>query len=169
MGKSLLDLVILEVLCYVLADGDSSYMYFVVFTAMVLAVVFNIIFVNGRLTYQWTGLWVGAQVVGVVFSAGLFLLVGPKFLDFLSRDAQGATLVVYQTLLFVSRATPFKAFAFMQFVLWLALFVQNYFSAQAAIVDARTCIIDSWINCIYAFSLVIVAHNQEMNYRKSYN
>lgn len=118
--KAVVDVALMEALCWVFLTGGPAarapglkHTYFAIFVGMAVLLAFNIIVVNGRLSYQWTGLWSLFQFVSVLFSCVLFLLVGPQFLNFLSRDAQMATLTVYQTIIQTSYVLPFRVFALM--------------------------------------------------------
>ena len=73
-----------------------------------------------------------------------------------------ATLSVFQTLSFIQRALPFRVFAMMQLLFWLALVAHDFFAWRAQLVSARTCFIDALVNCIFALSLIMVVYSQEM-------
>ena len=51
------------------------------------------------------------QIVGIGISMIFFILNGPKFQNFLLRSSQQVTLGIYQAIIVISRAIPFRVFA----------------------------------------------------------
>ena len=72
-----------------------------------------------------------------------FILNGPKFTNFLLRSSQQMTLGIYQAIIVISKAIPFRIFASVQIILFIALIAQNFFFIDLLVLNVQTYAIDS--------------------------
>jgi len=98
-----------------------------------------------------------------------FILNGPKFQNFLLRSSQQVSLGIYQVIIVISRAIPFRVFASVQVILYIALISQNYFFIELQVLNLQTYVIDSVLQLVLFALLILASHNREMKVRRQYN
>ena len=70
-----------------------------------------ILYYMRRLTSNGIMVFLVIQIIGIGVSMVFFILNGPKFQNFLLRSSQQVTLGIYQAIIVISRAIPFRVFA----------------------------------------------------------
>ena len=109
------------------------------------------------------------QIIGIAFSMIFFILNGPKFENFLLRSSQQVTLGIYQAIIVISRAIPFRVFASVQVILYCALISQNFFFIELQVLNLQTYVIDSVLQLVLFALLILASHSREMKVRRQYN
>jgi uncharacterized membrane protein len=170
IAKALFDLVIVLFLCWeFLRESQQSYLWYGIAFLVVLALHGALGSQMNRLGSSYIMVWVLFQSVGILLSMCLFFLNGPKFHKAqLSKQAHQATFVVFQTIVFISRVIPFRAYIFVQ-VLMFGTITAAFFFYVGAEDNVQTYIIDTVLNLVYVTLLVVSSHNREMRVRKQYN
>lgn len=168
VSKSIVDLVIIECLVYTYFGQDSYYIYFGVLFGYA-AVEAALLYYMRRLTSQGIMVFLFIQIVGIAISMVFFILNGPKFQNFLLRSSQQVTLGIYQAIIVISRAIPFRVFASVQVILYIALISQNYFFIELQVLNLQTYVIDSVLQLVLFALLILASHNREMKVRRQYN
>ena len=168
VSKAIFDLVVTEALCWMVLNEDEIYIYIIVFFAVLLLeglVLYNIY----RIVNNYFMVWITIQFIGVVYTMFIFMLNGLKFQSLLLKNTQQATFAVFQTIMFITRILPFRAFLFAQLLLLAALAQNLYTFKNEDVINLQTFIIDMLQNAVYGFLLCIASYNREMKVRKYYN
>ena len=119
-----------------------------------------------RLTSQGIMVFLIVQIIGIMFSMVFFILNGPKFQNFLLRASQQVTLGIYQVIIVISRAIPFRVFAAIQAILFLGVTAQNFFFIEIQVLNLQTYIIESFLWLCYTMLLILASHSREMKVRR---
>lgn len=110
VSKQIIDLIIIECLVFTFFGSDSYYIYIGVFVGMATLIV-ALLYYMRRLTSNGIMIFLVIQIIGIGISMVFFILNGPKFQNFLLRSSQQVTLGIYQAIIVISRAIPFRVFA----------------------------------------------------------
>jgi hypothetical protein len=119
-----------------------------------------------RLTSQGIMIFLVIQIIGIAFSMVFFILNGPKFQNFLLRSSQQMTHGIYQAIIVISRAIPFRVFASVQVILYIALISQNFFFIELQVLNLQTYVIDSVLQLVLFALLILASHSREMKVRR---
>ena len=170
VAKVLLDFVVIAGLLYTYFGFNiqSAWGYAGVILALV-AIEATLLYHMSRLRSTQFTCWLLIQVTGVAISMVFFVWNGPKFQNFLLRESQQVTIAIFQTIIVMSSAWPFRVFACLQAFLCIILCVQNYYFISAHVLHFLTFLIDSWINVLFITFLILASHTREMAVRKRYN
>lgn len=160
-------MVILEYLAYSYFEASNYYVYGIIFF-IVMVVHGGIVSQMNKLGNTYIMIWVLMQSVGIFFSMGLFFFNGPKFEKNMSKNAHQATFVVFQTICYISRVIPFRAYIFIQILMFVTISL-SFFYYIGRTDTVQTYIIDTALNLVYVVFLVISSHEREMRVRKQYN
>ena len=109
------------------------------------------------------------QIIGIAVSMIFFIINGPKFRNFLLRSSQQVTLGIYQAIIIISKAIPFRVFASVQIILYIALICQNFFFIDLDVINLQTYVIDSILQLVLFALLILASHSREMKVRRQYN
>ena len=109
------------------------------------------------------------QIIGIAVSMIFFIINGPKFRNFLLRSSQQVTLGIYQAIIIISKAIPFRVFASVQIILYIALICQNFFFIDLDVINLQTYVIDSILQLVFFALLILASHSREMKVRRQYN
>lgn len=168
VSKSIIDIIIIECLVYTFFGSDSYYIYVGVFLAQA-SFEAALLYYMRRLTSQGIMMFLVIQIIGIAFSMVFFILNGPKFQNFLLRSSQQVTLGIYQAIIVISRAIPFRVFASVQVILYIALISQNFFFIELQVLNLQTYVIDSVLQLVLFALLILASHSREMKVRRQYN
>ena len=124
--KAILDLVILECLLYTIVGFESIGYYFGLLV-VVLVLAAGLLQYMRRLTTRHIRMFLVIQTIGSALSLVIFILNGPRFQNLLLRSSQEVTLAIYQAIIVISRALPFRVFVGVQAMLYVGLISQNFF------------------------------------------
>ena len=113
--------------------------------------------------------FLGIQTLGICLSLVIFILNGPKFQNLLLRSSQEVTLAIYQAIIVISRAMPFRVFAAAQAMLYIGLISQNFFFIELGELNLQTYVIDSVLQLLLFALLILASHSREMKVRRQYN
>ena len=142
---------------------------YVIVVIVVLFIEGGILYNINRIINNYFMLWVVVQAFGILITMIFFFFNGPKFQYLLLKNSQQSTFAVFQTIIYISRVIPFRAFLFIQIFLLIQLSFQNYFFIEKQVINLQTYIIDIIMNLIYIIFLMIASHSREMKVRKTYN
>ena len=95
---------------YTFFGSDSYYIYVGVFAGLA-TLILALLYYMRRLTSNGIMVFLVIQIIGIGVSMVFFILNGPKFQNFLLRSSQQVTLGIYQAIIVISRAIPFRVFA----------------------------------------------------------
>ena len=168
MSKSFIDLIIIECLVYTFLGTDNIYIYICVLLGQATLTVALLCYMR-RLTSQGVMIFLMIQIIGIAVSMIFFIINGPKFRNFLLRSSQQVTLGIYQAIIIISKAIPFRVFASVQIILYIALICQNFFFIDLDVINLQTYVIDSILQLVLFALLILASHSREMKVRRQYN
>ena len=153
---------------YTFLGTNDYYIYICVIVGQVTLTVALLCFMH-KLTSQGVMIFLVIQIIGIAISMVFFLMNGPKFRNFLLRSSQQVTLGIYQAIIVISKAIPFRVFASLQIILYIALISQNFFFIDIDVLNVQTYVIDSILQLVLFALLILASHNREMKVRRQYN
>ena len=168
VSKSIIDLIIIECLVYTYTGIDNYYVYIGAFGAQFFLEL-GLLYYMRRLASQGIMIFLLIQIIGIAVSMVFFILNGPKFQNFLLRPSQQVTLGIYQAIIVISRAIPFRVFLSVQIILFIALITQNFFFIDLNVLNIQTYVIDSILQLVLFALLILASHSREMKVRRQYN
>lgn len=166
--KCIFDLIICLMLVYTYVGGQQYYIYILVLLFFV-GTETGLLYFLQQLAAASINWYLMVQIGGIALSMVLFILNGPKFQNFLLRSSQQVTLGLYQIIISISRAIPFRVFSSVQIILYFALITQNFFFIELDLINLQTFIIDSVLQLVFFTLLILASHNREMKVRRQYN
>lgn len=161
----MLDLVILECLLYTIVGHDKYYFYIGMFVTQVIVAGLVLQYMR-RMTSRRIRVFLAFQIVGICFSLVIFILNGPRFQNLLLRSSQEVTLAIYQAIIVISRAIPFRVFVGVQALLYVGLISQNFFFIEEGELNLQTYVIDSILQLLLFALLILASHSREMKVRR---
>ena len=153
---------------YTFLGTNDYYIYICVIVGQVTLTVALLCFIH-KLTSQGIMIFLVIQIIGIAISMVFFLMNGPKFRNFLLRSSQQVTLGIYQAIIVISKAIPFRVFASLQIILYIALISQNFFFIGIDVLNVQTYVIDSILQLVLFALLILASHSREMKVRRQYN